>query len=70
MSWRRRRQTLKKRYGRSTALSSVESRAVVRMRLDGNYDVVVVDSRGRELHTLAKDVSYAQAISIVRRGHR
>jgi hypothetical protein len=61
----RHRSKLRRRYGRGWAAES----AITRPAGGGLYDVVLVDSRGTPLRTLARHVPYGEATRIVRGRH-
>ena len=65
MGHRRHRRGMRKRYGRSYASGS----AITRPRADGKVDVILVDSKGGHLQTLARGVPYERARDIIRKRH-
>lgn len=64
MARHRRGRALRRRYGRS-----IGPQAITRPRPDGRFDVIVVDSRGTNLQTLARGIPYSLAKTIVKRRH-
>ncbi len=71
----RRSRALRRRYSRHRVPDRIWGhalgpQAISRPRGDGRYDVVVIDSHGTQLRTLARGVPYSLARSIIRRRHR
>jgi hypothetical protein len=61
---RRRGRALRRRYGRTMG-----PQAISRPAGGGKFDVIVVDSHGTALKTLARSVPYSLARTIIRRRH-
>lgn len=56
----RRRSRLRRRYGRSLG-----PQAITRPAGGGKVDVILVDSKGRQLRTIKRGVTYASAVRII-----
>jgi len=61
----RKRSALNRRYGRAWSSES----AITQPRRDGNVDVILVDTRGTPLRTLARGVPLSLARTIIKRRH-
>jgi hypothetical protein len=67
MRWRRRGHALRRRHGKGRAIHGPQAISIP--RADGRFDVVLVDSRGTKLQTLARGVQYDTAHRLIRGRH-